>query len=91
MPKSGRISSGYAAIRVASCWRWRKPARHPQKILLADFERSFTTKATGTGLGFAVGKRIVQGHGGDQRGKPHRLRNPGSDPAAGRPSHSESD
>jgi signal transduction histidine kinase len=37
----------------------------PEEIRTRIFEPFFTTKASGTGLGLAVVRRIVDGHGGE--------------------------
>jgi signal transduction histidine kinase len=65
MPRGGRITvrtrrEGAAALLEIE----DTGAGIPEEVRERIFEPFFTTKASGTGLGLAVVKRIVEGHGG---------------------------
>ena len=65
MPRGGRLTvrtrcdGGAAVLEVEDTG-----AGIPAEVRDRIFEPFFTTKASGTGLGLAVVKRIVEGHGG---------------------------
>ena len=66
MPRGGRLSvrlrreDGAALLEIEDTG-----AGIPEEVRHRIFEPFFTTKASGTGLGLAVVKRIVEGHGGE--------------------------
>ncbi len=76
MPRGGRLT-----VRARRDGAWARVEIRdsgpgvPDEIRHRIFEPFFTTKASGTGLGLAVVKRIVEGHGGEVA--------VASDPAAG--------
>ena len=65
MPRGGRITirtrrdAGSALVEIEDTG-----AGIPEEVRERIFEPFFTTKASGTGLGLAVVRRIVEGHGG---------------------------
>jgi signal transduction histidine kinase len=68
MPRGGRITlrtrreDGAAVVELEDTG-----AGIPDEVRARIFEPFFTTKASGTGLGLAVVRRIVEGHGGQVR------------------------
>lgn len=73
MPRGGRIAvrtrldGGHAVVEIED-----SGTGIPEGIAGRIFEPFFTTKATGAGLGLAVVKRIVEGHGGEVAARSRR-------------------
>ncbi|HYG70521.1 MAG TPA: ATP-binding protein, partial [Anaeromyxobacteraceae bacterium] len=68
MPRGGRIAvEGRVVGDAVEVVVGDEGPGIPDAHLARIFEPFFTTKATGTGLGLAVVRRIVEGHGGDVR------------------------
>ncbi|HET9554177.1 MAG TPA: ATP-binding protein, partial [Anaeromyxobacteraceae bacterium] len=66
MPRGGRLTVRLRAEPGAAVLELEDTgAGIPDDVRARIFEPFFTTKATGTGLGLAVVKRIVDGHGGE--------------------------
>jgi signal transduction histidine kinase len=66
MPRGGRLTVRLRTDRGAALLELEDTGSGiPEEIRARIFEPFFTTKAAGTGLGLAVVRRIVEGHGGE--------------------------